>query len=326
MIEQTFDELTASNPLLDSPERLQQRLQQDGYLYLQNIVDRQAIMALRDDILQVFSELGWLVPGSPREQAITDTVAAVEGEDAFFAVYDEVQKLESLHSLAHNPQIMAVLQSVIGSSVFPHPLGIARLGFPRNEECTTPPHQDYPNNQGTTELYACWIPLGDCPRQLGGLSILESSQSLGLLPLEFSLGAGARQAVLPEQAQQMRWLTTDYTGGDILIFGSLAVHSSLPNLSGDRFRLSVDFRYQEEGQALTPTVLEPHFGRLSWEQVYADWQSDRWQYYWRDKNYELAEWNADLHELPPQHLAEAIKLARAYHRRRRQMTEDNSAK
>jgi ectoine hydroxylase-related dioxygenase (phytanoyl-CoA dioxygenase family) len=322
LIDQDSDELTVSNSLLDNPELLRQRLQQDGYLYLRGIVDRQAVMALRNDILQIFGEHGWLMADSPREQGMTDAVPAIEGEDAFFAVYDEVQKLESLHSLAHNPQILTVLQGVIGSSVFPHPLGIARMGFPRNEECTTPPHQDYPNNQGTTQLYACWIPLGDCPRQLGGLSMLESSPSLGLLPLEFSLGAGARQAVLPEQAQQMRWLTTDYECGDILIFGSLAVHRSLPNLSGDRFRLSVDFRYQEEGQALTPTVLKPHFGRLSWEQVYADWQSDRLQYYWNDKEYEITEWNTNLHELPPQHLAEAVRLARAYNRRRQQMAED----
>lgn len=315
------EELAVSNPLLDRPDLLQQRLQQDGYLYLQDIIDPGRIMALRGDILEIFNQHDWLVAGSPVEQAITDTVPAVEGEETFFAVYDEVQKLESLHSLAHHPQIMSLLQSMIGDTVFPHPLGIARLGFPRNEECTTPPHQDYPNNQGTTELYACWIPLGDCPRQLGGISVLESSPSLGLLPLDFSLGAGARQAVLPDQAREMRWLSTDYKCGDVLIFGSLTVHRSLPNLSGDRFRLSVDFRYQEEGQALTPTVLEPHFGRLSWEQVYSGWQSDKLQYYWRNKRYELATWNPSLHELPAQHLGEAVKLARAYNRRRQQMAE-----
>jgi hypothetical protein len=120
----------------------------------------------------------------------------------------------------------------------------------------------------------------------------------------------------------MRWLSTDYKCGDVLIFGSLTVHRSLPNLSGDRFRLSVDFRYQEEGQALTQSVLEPHFGRLSWEQVYSGWQSDKLQYYWRNKHYELAPWNPSLHELPAQHLGEAVKLARAYNRRRRQMAEE----
>ena len=78
------DELTLSNSLLDRPDLLRQRLQLDGYLYLQDIIDPARVMALRGDILQVFSQHDWLVPGRPVEQAITDSVPAVEVEEAFF--------------------------------------------------------------------------------------------------------------------------------------------------------------------------------------------------------------------------------------------------
>ena len=32
-------------------------------------------------------------------------------------------------------------------------------------------------------------------------------------------------------------------------------------------------------------VLEPHFGRLSWEEIYAGWKSDELKYYWRDLDF-----------------------------------------
>jgi hypothetical protein len=52
-------------------------------------------------------------------------------------------------------------------------------------------------------------------------------------------------------------------------------------------RLSVDFRYQLEGEALTEICLHPHFERLEWDDVYSGWKSDRHQYYWKDLDYQV---------------------------------------
>ena len=40
--------------------------------------------------------------------------------------------------------------------------------FPKRAEYTTPAHQDYPNIQGTADVYTAWIPLMDCPAPTGG--------------------------------------------------------------------------------------------------------------------------------------------------------------
>ncbi len=310
------DELKSSNSLIGNSEQMQFRLEEEGYLYLQQVLDTGPIVELRAHILEVFRDKGWLQAG---DGELAGRIPTVEGEDDFFEVYDEVQKLESLHSLAHQPELAEIMRTAVGPTAFPHPLGIVRLVFPENLECTTPPHQDFPNNQGTEALYASWIPLADYPRALGGLSVLESSGSLGLLPLEFSLGAGGRQSRLPEKAAKLRWLTTDFRCGDVLIFGDGPVYRSLPNHSDDQFRLSVDFRFQEEGQPLTPSVLEPHFGRLSWDQIYADWSSGALQYYWHNKNYDVVPWDDRIHALPNDHIREAIRLSRQYKQRREQV-------
>jgi hypothetical protein len=40
------------------------------------------------------------------------------------------------------------------------------------------------------------------------------------------------------------WRTGDLAEGDILLFSALTLHRALPNLSMDRLRVSVDFRYE----------------------------------------------------------------------------------
>ncbi len=309
-------QLESSNHLLGDNDLLREHMAQQGYLYFEDVLEAAPIERLRDDILNILDQAQWLDHSYSTHEARTNTVPVVEGEPAYFAVYDKIQMLESLHGLAHEAALSDIMRSIVGESAFPHPLSIARLSFPNNDECTTPPHQDYPNNQGTEALYAAWIPLHDCPQQRGGIAILEGSQTLGLLPLEFSLGAGNRQARLPEQAQAMRWLSADFRLGDLLVFGSMTVHQALPNLSENQLRLSVDFRFQEEQQPLTPRVLEPHFARLSWDEIYANWQRPELKYYWKGKQYPLQEWDSSLHELPEGHMREAIQQSRAYNRRR----------
>jgi ectoine hydroxylase-related dioxygenase (phytanoyl-CoA dioxygenase family) len=208
-----------------------------------------------------------------------------EGNEEYFAAYDELQKLESFHALAHDDDLLDAVREALGESAFPHPLKVARLVFPSEPEVSTPPHQDFLNNQGSPALTAAWIPLGDCPMKQGTLAILRGSQRYGVLPLEFSLGAGNNQAVVPnEMRERLTWVTNDFSAGDVLMFSALTVHAALHNATG-RMRLSVDFRYQCEGEPASDLVLQPHFQRLSWEQIYAGWESDELKYYWRDLDF-----------------------------------------
>src|SRR5262249_14125733 len=137
-------------------------------------------------------------------------------------------------------------------------------------------------------LTAAWMPVGDLTPELGGLAILRGSNRYGVLPLARHLGAGNRCAVIPpDMAEACRWVTTEYAAGDVVLFPSTTVHASLHNASEWHLRLSVDFRYQLEGEALTAGCLEPHFERLTWDEIYAGWDSDRYQYYWKDLDFEV---------------------------------------
>lgn len=302
---------------------LRARLQNDGYLFFRSIVPRQRLLELRDGITRILADIGWILDGEQRMAARAVGLPQREGEPGFFEAYDRIVRLETLHAMAHEPHLMAVMRQAMGDTVFPHPLSIARLVFPNNPEITTPPHQDYRNNQGTTNLTAAWMPLGDCPIEQGPLAVLEGSHKAGLLPLQYHLGPGNRAAVLPPELLELRWLTADFRAGDILLFPSLTVHSALDNRHPESMRLSVDFRYQLEGEALTAGCLQPHFGRVSWEDIYRDWQSEELQYYWRDKRFEVVPWDDTMHWLPEDHIKDAIRQGNAYNKLRQQRHAEN---
>lgn len=301
-----------ANSLLGDVSSLRARLQTDGYLFFRNIVPVPMLLDLRDQITQILAEQGWIEGGPARMEARAIRRPLREGQPKFFLAHDRIIKLEALHALAHEAQLMNVMQQALGESAFPHPLSIVRLIFPDSPELATPPHQDFPNNQGTPNLTAAWMPLGDCAIQDGSLAILEGSHKFGVLPLKFHLGAGNRRAVLNEQVAKCRWVGADFKAGDVVLFPALTVHKAMENYNPESMRLSVDFRYQLEGEALTAGCLEPHFQRVSWEEIYRDWKSNELKYYWRKKNYVEVPWNSALHELPEDHFDEAYELELAF--------------
>ena len=308
--------MLASNDLLDDPGALRAHMEAEGYLLLRGIVPTVALTHLLDDVTAVLARIGWVRGGATRLAAETLVLPCREGEPRYFEALDQIQQLETFHALAHEPALLAVMEILLGEGAFPQPLGVMRLVFPDNPEVTTPPHQDYRNNQGTRRLTAAWIPLADCPLECGPLAVLPGSHRLGLLPLDFHLGPGNRQAVLPTEEAASHWVTADFKAGDVLLFPSLTVHKALPNQHPSRMRLSVDFRYQPEGEALTEQCLQPHFNRQDWAQIYRHWSSERLQYYWRQKRYTVVPWDESLHALPPEHWEEALREDMIYERAR----------
>lgn len=283
-----FSPMRASNELLGDPEALRARMDEESYLYLKGVLDTDKVQSLRKDMLLTLAEHGWVQRHPFLTKGIAIREPCREGDPDFLEGYEAIQRLEAFHTLAHDHDLVSIMAQVLGPSAWPHPLKIARLGFPDHYEISTPPHQDYPNNQGTPNLTAAWIPVGDCPPELGGIAVLRGSHRRGLLPLDVHLGAGNRCAVVSDSMlEELRWVTTDFSMGDVLLFPSMTVHAALHNSSEFFMRLSVDFRYQLEGEELTDIVLEPHFGRLSWDDVYAGWASDEYQHYWDDIDYRV---------------------------------------
>src|SRR5262249_5662553 len=89
------------------------------------------------------------------------------------------------------------------------------------------------------DFWTAWIPLGDCPQQLGPLALLAGSHQGGLQPHS---GEGIVDGGVTVSDDAV-WSTTDFRCGDVVLFRPHTLHRSLPNCSADMLRLSVDFRY-----------------------------------------------------------------------------------
>jgi hypothetical protein len=268
-----------SNEILADPAALSARMARSGYLFFRALISPESVLAARREILARCAEAGWLKPGTDLDDAVAaEGVAWTEPQPEFMQVYNRLQTGEAFHALAHEPAILGMFENLFGEPVLPHPRNIARIIFPQNTLYTTPAHQDYIHVQGTEATYTAWIPLGACPTGLGSLAVLEGSHRAGILPVHQAHGAGG--VGIDTEALLHRWVGGDFGLGDVIVFHSLAVHKALPNLSRDRIRLSVDYRYQPLSHPVSDGSLLPHHAQIGWPEVYSSWRSDRYQYYW----------------------------------------------
>ena len=285
-----LSELRISNEARTDVVELRRRLNDDGYLFFRRLLDPLRLLKLRREMLTVMQTGGWLAAGTdPIDGIANPDSRSTEGDLDYTDVYHQVYRLQSFHEIAHCREVLDVLEQVRSGEMIPQPQKIARLWFPRFTEHTTPIHQDFVHFQGTWDNLTCWSPVGDCPRELGGLAVLRGSHRVNrVLDHHFSLGAGSLHLDPAAHSELTdEWQTTDYEVGDTLIFPALTVHKALPNVTADRLRISLDNRYQRVGDPIAEHMLNPHLSSmssLSWDEVYANWNSDEFQYYWKVHN------------------------------------------
>jgi ectoine hydroxylase-related dioxygenase (phytanoyl-CoA dioxygenase family) len=282
-------------------ETLQAGINSKGYVLVRDLLPRVAVGTVLDDVTQVLSAAGWLQAGRhPMERAVEVGVAYGDPDPEFKRVYQQVFNLESLHALPHQPPLREVMKMLVGEQVLVHPKPIGRLIFPHCERLVTHAHQDYEFMGGDPECYTVWIPLHDCPIDVGPLKILEGSHRFGAqsherenlhvpeIPLEAMAGDG--------------WVGGHVNAGDVLIFHSLTVHAASANLS-DRMRLSLDCRFQDARRILNPSnlVFAGESG-TSWEKTYTGWHSESLKFYWKKMPLTLQPSKAEL-----SHLAETAE-------------------
>lgn len=272
---------TESNDLLDDSRRLRKRLDEEGYLFLRNILPADEILALRRKILEICWEAGWLRDGSELMAGLTDHAPILEGEPEWRPAYAKVQEMEAFHRLKLHSNIHRIMENLFEEPVFALPMTIARIAFPRDNQRATQPHQDWLYVGGSTETISCWGPLGDIPMAVGGLKILAGSHKSGFLVPSPAQGPGGNAVYVDPT---LDWVQSDYRIGDLLLFKSLTVHAAADNHTEDVLRLSIDFRYTGVSHTITEPWTQPHFHWLgeafSWDALDKEWRDSPTARYW----------------------------------------------
>ena len=271
-----------STHLLADPEGLRARANEEGYLFFEGLLPSAEVLEVRRQILEVCERHGFLDDHAPLEDGIARDgffICESDVDPLWKAYYRDILKLRGFHTLALHSNILAMLQSLLDEPVLPHGSNILMTLFPRDVGTTTPVHQDFALVGGTEETWTTWIPCGDCPTELGELAILPRSHKSGLQPH----GALDPESTGIEVPADSVWAVSGLQCGDVLLFKSTTAHQGVDNMSGDRIRLSVDFRYQPLSHPVRRTSMQPHREWLSWDEVYEGWpDDDPVKYYWKD--------------------------------------------
>lgn len=263
-----------------APDSLQKELASRGYALIRGLLPHADIKNVLGEVTKILFDAGWLLPGNdPLEHIANNTAACGDPDPSFKRTYREIFNLESFHALPHHPALKGVMSMLAGEQVLVHPKPIGRLIFPNCESLTVHAHQDYRFMSGDPECFTVWIPLHDCPIDVGPLQILEGSHRLGVINHDDEnlhvpeIPAGAVTAG--------EWVGGQINTGDVLIFHSLTVHAASPNRSR-QLRISMDCRFQNYGRAIHPGNLAfaGESGK-SWEATYARWRSNDLKYYWK---------------------------------------------
>ena len=267
-----------STDLVGDADRLRAPAEQDGYLFIRGLLPVDNLERTRLEFLEVLRDEGYADAEGYRDQLVNPANIPDGRGSIPNDTYARLYHLESFHALQLEPALLGVMEDLLEPPVLAHPSIISRVMFPQREIYTTPPHQDFPHVQGTADVYTAWFPLHDLPASMGGLTVASGSHRRGVYDYRPALGAGGIAVIDPLEDT---WVTNEFRQGDVLIFHSLTVHRGLP-VTGDRFRLSVDGRYQCAREPVLERSLKPHLGVTTWEEVYAGWPSDDLQYYWDD--------------------------------------------
>ena len=282
-----------------------------GYVLVRGVLPRPDVGKLLSEVAKVLYHAGWLKAGhDPNERIANPAAACGDPDPAFKTTYREVFNLESFHSLPHHPQLVALMKMIVGDRVLIHPKPIGRLIFPNSERLRVHAHQDYRFMNGDPECFTVWIPLHDCPLEVGPLQILEGSHHFGF---QTHVDENLHVPEIPSGAEiGDEWAGGNINAGDVLIFHSLTVHAAAPNLS-DKMRISLDCRFQDYARVVNPANLAfaGESGK-SWDDIYQGWSSHNLQYYWRSLPLNFQPSRAEIEHLS--HMAASPAMRARYSR------------
>jgi hypothetical protein len=187
----SFGFLRTSNELLGCPSALQERLEEDGYLYLREFFDPELILAGRRSIFQRLDREGQLHPDHDLMEGFVhpdmldsfklDTAPTFKGTDGKKQNPDKAAAFRpelaasspEIQRVVFGPEICGFYADLFGEPVRHFDYIWCRLMGPGHG---TPVHCDKVYmGRGSQQLLTCWIPYVDIPLEVGGLIVLEKS-------------------------------------------------------------------------------------------------------------------------------------------------------
>lgn len=288
---QCFGTLRDSTELLDEPDAMRSRFDEDGYLFLPGFLDAELVLDARREILTKYAIVGEIDDRRPLDDAVAGAGEAVPHVN-LRAFSESVRTGHHYTQVVMDEALLAAVSTLLGGAAAPFSMRWPRFVRP-GEGCGF--HCDGPYmNRGTDRQLSTWIPLGHVEPHEGALMVLEGSHVNADLHAGYLRKDADRDGLVwleddPEvvrRAYGQRWLTTTFEPGDVLAFSMNTLHGALDNNSTTgRCRLSSDSRYYLAGETPDPRwtgdtieghgegrVFYPGLGRWNNEDFQDEWK------------------------------------------------------
>lgn len=244
--------LPDSASLLDDSGALQRRMQEDGFLFLKGVLDRDDVLSARSEVFTRLAEVDE-VKHPPSDGIFTGRSRRRESVPELGAFWQSVSEGPKLREVTHGPRLLGVMAEVFGEPARPHDYLFLRPG-PVGR--ATHLHYDKPFfSRGSNRIHTVWVALGDIPVTDGPLLVVEGSNKFDDLiapatAVDYDSKETPTVSVLEDpislaRDRGTRLLTADFEPGDMAVFGMTTLHGTLDNHSPKgRIRLSCDIRFQ----------------------------------------------------------------------------------
>jgi ectoine hydroxylase-related dioxygenase (phytanoyl-CoA dioxygenase family) len=244
---------------------LRRRYSEHGYLWLKGFLDPQEVISFRAYVFAHLADAGLIEPGS--DPALGLSSGAPLQKDRADRKLMALVRSAAYEAFCVQPRLWRFMDEFLDGLSYLHKRKLMRYTRPHTTT-VTPAHYDLIYLRGgTSRLVTAWIPIGDCPVEMGGLVYLEGSHAIGVdMEAEFSRKAadltpeerinaynrnmtegGWVSKDLPDMAERFntRWLVADYEAGDVVLHSPFMIHASTTNVDRhNRIRLSTDIRFQ----------------------------------------------------------------------------------
>ena len=260
-----LSELKETNLKNETDEKLRQSLNENGYLFLKNVIEKNDITKARNDIFEKLKNVDELedpfTEGIWSGRSRRDELHKDRG-----VFWEDVSNTESLRKITNGNNL---------ETVFSRIFGISSIGFDFiflravSGGKFTHMHCDAGFfTRKTQKVLTCWLVFTDITIDKGPLFIIEGSHKFSDIKTKYKgfdvdihkhmKATIDTNPITFAQERNTKILTTQFNPGDALIFGMYTVHGTFENYANDKkIRLTCDIRFQPNNELKDPR----YFGR-----------------------------------------------------------------
>ena len=211
-----------------------------GCFIAKNIFQKQELHPIQHEISQLISILRKDVElpkmDGPLSRFDSGFLELVEHKPKLSSViYNACRRLTSVHQLSVSDKLLNLSKNLLQTDlIMSNPYKTIRIDCQQRENYLLPWHQDYPYVQDSPDALIYWIPLQDVDEENGCMTVAPGSHQQGIIPVKMDsptpcikdlhLADASVASLYPNLRIPLKM-------GDVLVFNTLMLHRSCPNLT-----------------------------------------------------------------------------------------------